>query len=86
MIFLSDYWYFLKVALRWRIEAEVVSGRGQFSCGNKACGNSEQLRTWEVNFAYSERGEKKNALVKVRKYSANYITRNFKYLIENILF
>ncbi|KAF4518336.1 hypothetical protein B566_EDAN007063 [Ephemera danica] len=55
-----------KVALRWRIESEVVSGKGQFSCGNKACGSSEQLRSWEVNFAYSERGEKKNALVKLR--------------------
>ncbi|KAL1501775.1 hypothetical protein ABEB36_007040 [Hypothenemus hampei] len=55
-----------KVALRWRIEKEVVSGKGQFICGNKICNESENLRSWEVNFAYHEQGERKNALVKIR--------------------
>ena len=37
----------------------------------------EKLRTWEVNFAYKEDGEKKNALVKLRlcpdcSYKLNY--------------
>ncbi|KAK7871028.1 hypothetical protein R5R35_014092 [Gryllus longicercus] len=54
------------VAMRWRVEKEVVSGKGQFSCGEKHCSNSEDLRTWEVNFGYLEKGEKKNALVKIR--------------------
>jgi protein FRA10AC1 len=53
--------------MRWRTEQEVVNGKGQFSCGNKTCPESEGLRTWEVNFAYKEQEEKKNALVKLRK-------------------
>jgi len=55
-----------KVALRWRIESEVVGGKGHFICGNKVCSGAEGLRTWEVNFAYIEHDEKKNALVKLR--------------------
>ncbi|XP_059488153.1 protein FRA10AC1 homolog isoform X2 [Neocloeon triangulifer] len=55
-----------KVALRWRIEQEVVVGKGQFECGNKVCEQKDQLTSWEVNFAYKEHGEKKNALVKLR--------------------
>lgn len=40
---------------------------GQFQCGNKRCENQEGLKSWEVNFAYVEHGEKKNALVKLSK-------------------
>lgn len=66
-----------KIAMRWRIEKEVVDGKGQFSCGNKKCKESEGLRSWEVNFGYVEHGEKKNALVKLRlcpdcSYKLNY--------------
>ena len=55
-----------KVALRWRTEAEVIEGKGQFICGNRRCGEREDLKSWEVNFGYVEKGEKKNALVKLR--------------------
>ncbi|XP_065156181.1 protein FRA10AC1 homolog [Atheta coriaria] len=55
-----------KIAMRWRIEKEVVIGKGQFICGNKSCTIEKYLRTWEVNFAYVENEEKKNALVKIR--------------------
>ena len=55
-----------KIALRWRIEKEVVAGKGQFACGNKHCLGREELQSWEVNFVYLEQGEKKNALVKLR--------------------
>ncbi|XP_033632848.1 protein FRA10AC1 homolog [Asterias rubens] len=55
-----------KIALRWRVEKEVVEGKGHFSCGNKRCTESEGLRSWEINFAYVEHEEKKNALVKLR--------------------
>ncbi|XP_071446324.1 protein FRA10AC1 [Hetaerina americana] len=55
-----------KVALRWRIEKEVIDGKGQFICGDKTCIEKESLKSWEVNFAYHEGGEKKNALVKLR--------------------
>ena len=55
-----------KIALRWRIESEVRKGKGQFICGSKACSETLLLCSWEVNFAYVEQNEKKNALVKVR--------------------
>ncbi|KAM9323794.1 protein FRA10AC1 [Gastrophryne carolinensis] len=55
-----------KFGFRWRVEKEVVSGKGQFSCGNKRCDEKEGLKSWEVNFAYMEQGEKRNALVKLR--------------------
>lgn len=66
-----------KVGLRWQIEAELVTGKGQFMCGEKSCNKTESLRTWEVNFGYIEQGEKKNALVKLRlckdcSYKLNY--------------
>jgi len=51
--------------MRWRTAEEVKLGKGQFMCGNKKCSEGEMMRTWEVNFAYVEDGEKKNALVKV---------------------
>ncbi len=55
-----------KIAIRWRIDKEVCDGKGQFVCGNKHCLTKEALTSWEVNFAYSERNERKNALVKLR--------------------
>ncbi|XP_028391301.1 protein FRA10AC1-like [Dendronephthya gigantea] len=55
-----------KVALRWRVEKEVMSGKGQFICGNKTCDITADLQSWEVNFSYREHGEKKNTLVKLR--------------------
>ncbi|XP_005292601.1 protein FRA10AC1 [Chrysemys picta bellii] len=55
-----------KFGFRWRHEKEVVSGKGQFSCGNKHCDEKEALKSWEVNFGYMEYGEKRNALVKLR--------------------
>ncbi|KAI1886872.1 hypothetical protein AGOR_G00200260 [Albula goreensis] len=66
-----------KFGFRWRVENEVVSGKGQFSCGNKRCEKQEGLKSWEVNFAYVEQGEKRNALVKLRlcpecSYKLNY--------------
>ncbi|KAG1954612.1 protein FRA10AC1 [Pimephales promelas] len=56
-----------KFGFRWRIENEVVSGKGQFFCGNKRCESKEGLKSWEVNFAYVEQEEKRNALVKLRE-------------------
>merc|ERR1712168_796821 len=45
-----------KVAMRWRIEKEVVDGKGQFTCGNRKCKEREGMKTWEVNFGYLEHG------------------------------
>ncbi|NP_001086932.1 fragile site, folic acid type, rare, fra(10)(q23.3) or fra(10)(q24.2) candidate 1 L homeolog [Xenopus laevis] len=55
-----------KFGFRWRVEKEVIAGKGQFSCGNKRCDEKEGLKSWEVNFGYEEHGEKRNALVKLR--------------------
>ena len=52
--------------MRWRIEKEVLEGKGQFICGDKKCNSKEFLKSWEVNFGYTEHAEKKNALVKLR--------------------
>ncbi|BFZ01593.1 hypothetical protein BsWGS_04632 [Bradybaena similaris] len=66
-----------KIGMRWRIEKEVIDGKGHFICGNKKCEETDGLRSWEVNFGYIEHGEKKNALVKLRlcpdcSYKLNY--------------
>jgi len=52
--------------MRWRIDKEVVSGKGQFICGEKRCDEKEHLRSWEVLFGYVEHGKKRDALVKLR--------------------
>ena len=54
-----------KLGLRWRTEAEVVSGKGQFSCGARGCAEARGLATFEVPFGYTEAGARKEALVKV---------------------
>jgi protein FRA10AC1 len=54
--------------MRWRVEKEVVDSKGQFICGEKKCSKSENLKTWEVNFAYLEHGEHKNCLVKLSEH------------------
>ncbi|KNA04341.1 hypothetical protein SOVF_200540 [Spinacia oleracea] len=54
-----------KIGLRWRTEKEVVSGKGQFICGNKHCDERNGLASFEVNFSYVEAEENKQALVKL---------------------
>ncbi|KAI8826663.1 folate-sensitive fragile site protein Fra10Ac1-domain-containing protein [Fimicolochytrium jonesii] len=66
-----------QIALRWRTQKEVVAGKGQFICANLSCDENPNLRSWEVNFAYVEARERKNALVKLRlcprcSYKLNY--------------
>ena len=55
-----------EVGLRWRTQSERFDGKGQFSCGNLSCSRDEDLTSFEVPFAFSERGERKQALVKLR--------------------
>ncbi|CAE6438128.1 unnamed protein product [Rhizoctonia solani] len=62
-------------ALRWRTEPEVISGLGQFTCGNTRCAYHQadddrpvpqpKLITMELPFGYVEDQEAKSALVKV---------------------
>lgn len=54
-----------RIALRWRTEEEVQSGKGHFICANLSCFAFKNLDAYEMNFGYLEGGEKKNALVKV---------------------
>jgi protein FRA10AC1 len=55
------------IGLRWRTEQEVIDGRGQFSCGNKACNRRDvPLTSYELHFGYLEHGQAREALVKVR--------------------
>ena len=54
------------VGMRWRIEKEVLSGKGQTICGNKVCVSAVELHSYEIPFAYEEHGEHKHELVKVR--------------------
>nr|ABA94971.2 expressed protein [Oryza sativa Japonica Group] len=53
------------IGLRWRTEKEVISGKGQFLCGNRICDEKNGLGSYEVNFSYIEAGEQKQALVKL---------------------
>lgn len=57
------------VGLRWRTEAEVLSGRGETSCGARGCAATD-LRSYELPFTYDERGETKTELVKCRLCAA----------------
>ncbi|KAI6239007.1 hypothetical protein M3Y99_00632400 [Aphelenchoides fujianensis] len=66
-----------KIGLRWRTEAEVTKGKGQFVCGSKHCDVRKKLTTWEVNFSYVEHGEHKNALVKLRLCKECSLKLNF---------
>jgi protein FRA10AC1 len=59
--------------MRWRIEKEVIEGKGQFICGDKRCAERDCLKSWEVNFGYVEHNEKKNALVKLRMLACDLI-------------
>ncbi|KAJ8748768.1 hypothetical protein K2173_011323 [Erythroxylum novogranatense] len=54
-----------KIGMRWRTEKEVISGKGQFICGNKHCDEKDDLASYEVNFSYVEAEESKQALVKL---------------------
>eukprot|EP00927_Polykrikos_kofoidii_P008379 TRINITY_DN13478_c0_g1_i1.p1 TRINITY_DN13478_c0_g1~~TRINITY_DN13478_c0_g1_i1.p1 ORF type:complete len:633 (+),score=81.57 TRINITY_DN13478_c0_g1_i1:73-1971(+) len=54
------------IGFRWRTEAEVAQGKGQFICAHKMCSFETNLSSYEVDFKYREAGYNKRALVKVR--------------------
>ncbi|KAJ1974349.1 hypothetical protein H4R35_003649 [Dimargaris xerosporica] len=54
-----------RVAMRWRTESEVLSGKGESSCASLRCTNANALQIWEVMFNYVEQSERKRALVKL---------------------
>jgi protein FRA10AC1 len=67
-----------KLGLRWRTEKEVVSGKGQFTCGTRGCEEKRGLASFEVPFGYVEVDEKKQALVKVRLCPEHAYQLNYK--------
>ena len=54
------------VGLRWRTAEETFDGKGQFTCGATSCAKDESLTSLEVPFEYSEHGQRKQAMVKLR--------------------
>ena len=54
-----------QVGLAWRTESQVISGKGQFICGNISCSENDKLKEFELDFVYKENDETKNELVKV---------------------
>ncbi|KAH9611985.1 hypothetical protein KSS87_007147 [Heliosperma pusillum] len=44
-----------KIGLRWRTEKEVMSGKGQFICGNKHCDEREGLASFEASILCAEK-------------------------------
>ncbi|KAJ5076142.1 protein fra10ac1 [Anaeramoeba ignava] len=55
-----------KMGTRWRIEREVIQGKGETICGEAKCLETLNLQTLEINFNYFENGKIQNALVKIR--------------------
>ncbi|KAK8803696.1 hypothetical protein WA158_001390 [Blastocystis sp. Blastoise] len=55
-----------KIGLRWRLEKEVIDGKGQFICGNIDCNQIDDLHSYEVLFTYVENKEVKHTLIKLR--------------------
>lgn len=66
-----------KIGMRWRVEKEVVVGKGQFSCGVKRCDARNGLASYEVHFGYQEADERKEALVKLRACEACAFKLNY---------
>jgi protein FRA10AC1 len=52
------------VGMRWRVESEVIRGKGQSMCAEKVCTATSGLCVYEVPFKYEEDGASKTELVK----------------------
>ncbi|KAG2490848.1 hypothetical protein HYH03_010766 [Edaphochlamys debaryana] len=72
------YYKQAKLGMRWRTQKEVLAGKGQFVCGARGCDAADGLCSYEVNFAYQEAGEHKQALVKLRVCPACAFKLNYK--------
>lgn len=54
------------VGMRWRVEQEVIEGKGEGICGSNSCSSTQELSTYELPFQYSENDEVKCELVKAK--------------------
>lgn len=55
-----------RVGMRWRLEREVLEGKGETICCAKGCPAHLGLQSFEVPFCYQEGGARKVELVKAR--------------------
>ena len=55
-----------KIGMRWRLEREVIEGKGETICCVKGCHAREALNSYEIPFCYEEDGARKTELVKAR--------------------
>ena len=78
------------MACRWRTKKEVLLGKGEIVCGNKACAAERSLEDYEFAFKYAEAGgPPQTALVKVRlckncEQKMRYKAYNNLYLSGNL--
>lgn len=70
------------VALRWRTQADVTSGKGMSVCGEIGC-DSVGLHSFEVPFAYEEQKSKKLALVKLRLCGTHAVQLSYQQVKQN---
>ena len=71
-----------RIGLRWCNEDDILKGKGLYTCGNANCNIKNDLNPYEVNMAYVEEGENKNALVKnyLCKECGKKLNKMYKYL------
>ena len=61
----------------------MLLGKGEALCGEIACKNGSE-NVFEMNFAYVEEGQKKNALVKVSVCKECAFKLNYKKVLKKI--
>ncbi|KAJ6964646.1 hypothetical protein NC652_002787 [Populus alba x Populus x berolinensis] len=61
------------IGLRWRTEKEVISGKGQFICGNKHCDVKDGLASYEAS-VYTSRNKFNSIIVCMLVYGLSIIT------------
>ena len=62
-----------KVGMRWRLEREVIDGKGETVCGATGCNERRTLESYELPFCYEEAGARKVELVKARVCKGCYV-------------
>jgi protein FRA10AC1 len=76
------YFNNFRIGLRWCNESDLIGGKGIKICGNVSCIKTLELTPFEVNMAYREDNEDKNALVKVYLCvkCGKKLNKSYKYL------
>ena len=72
-----------QIGCRWRTEKEVIEGKGEEKCSEVRC-KKPAVSVFEMNFGYSEDGEKKSALVKVSTCKDCAFKLNYKKALKKV--